>query len=885
MTFTRAKNLGLALLSLSCIGTVVFLFVSIQDLAGHVNEIAEDLIGTRQKVDDFADSIEASQVLFRRYRQRGRVSPGHVEAPLDRMPRVFEQLREVETGVALPLDDLSAQLDRARAAFANYVAQDNREPQGAAATTALQAATRSVGALRDSLRTLATAVSPEHRTRARPLLKQVSDLIALTEKNLAAYAAQDRIQMREVLLPLDWASTALSQLTPKVGMAFRSQISELVGFVSHLRGVLVSYEDDEAFTATGGNTETIKRLGAEADTLTERISSAKTALATDLLAHVEQIRVRALDGAARAKRGALVAAAFMGFFAFGMAGFLGRVLARHVRTLEEGTRKLSAGHYEHRLPISGTDDLGRLAAAFNRMAGDLQEKTEEITQLAAAVQQAPDGVAICDPEGQVLYANPAFWKLIQDNSEHPDHLKLPSLYPATEGPNSWATHFEGALNGSPWSGRLTAMSRDGKGYQEFCSLAPIRDTRGGISRVLVRKRDVTREVQLEDRVRDSQKLQALGTLAGGIAHDFNNLMSPIMGYSEMLLHQARPESKEQMRLERILSAATKASSLVQQIVMFSRPGDKTKRPLQLAALTKECLKLFEISLPSDLHIQRHIAPELPEVLADPTQMHQVLMNLLTNAKHAMGDHPGQLVCRLESCTSPDVQLPANSGLQGPCVCLSLEDEGYGMAPEVQERIFEPFFSTKGLGEGTGMGLAVVRGIVEDHGGAITVESQLQRGSTFRIFLPVTTAPALETPEELSLETVTGAERVLLVEGQEGIREALCEALGLLGYHVEGVPDAARALERVSRTQEPWDAIILDAKELGVPGRDLAGELRQAAAELRILVCCNRTNGQEDDCIEAAGIDGWIEKPFSPMTIGAALRRVYAPPSGLFAAQA
>jgi PAS domain S-box-containing protein len=265
---------------------------------------------------------------------------------------------------------------------------------------------------------------------------------------------------------------------------------------------------------------------------------------------------------------------------------------------------------------------------------------------------------------------------------------------------------------------------------------------GRLVRTWGSQRDVTERKRLEERLLQTQKMAAIGTLAGGIAHDFNNILAAILGYTELALYDTVPQSTQHDYLHEVLSASKRARDLVQQVLTFSRQTRQQHQPVHLQQLIKDSLMMLRASLPATIQVQQQLDEHIGPVMADSTQMHQVLMNLCTNAKYAMRETGGRLVVRLEAVDINASAAAMHPGLHpGPYAMISVHDTGHGITSEVQERIFEPFFTTKGVGEGTGMGLAVVHGIIADHGGVIAVDSTPGLGTTFRVYLPRTTPVA------------------------------------------------------------------------------------------------------------------------------------------------
>jgi signal transduction histidine kinase len=268
------------------------------------------------------------------------------------------------------------------------------------------------------------------------------------------------------------------------------------------------------------------------------------------------------------------------------------------------------------------------------------------------------------------------------------------------------------------------------------TVSPIHDASGRIIGASKIARDITALRRLEEQLRHAQKMEALGTLAGGIAHDFNNMLAAIIGYTELLQDAMPVGSPAGTWLQRVLTASLRAKALVQQILAFSRRTPVTRTPVSLAAVLRETLPFLRALLPSTMEMEAHLTSEATLVLADATQMQQILLNLGANARDAMGDTGGRLTIHLKVVEVDAAFAATHPALHaGPYVRLTMRDSGAGIPPEVLARIFEPFFTTKEVGHGTGLGLAVVHGIVADHGGTILVESTLGQGSTFTLYLP------------------------------------------------------------------------------------------------------------------------------------------------------
>jgi PAS domain S-box-containing protein len=387
--------------------------------------------------------------------------------------------------------------------------------------------------------------------------------------------------------------------------------------------------------------------------------------------------------------------------------------------------------------------------------------------------------------------------------------------------------------------------------------------------------DLTERKKLEAQIRHAQKMEAIGTLAGGIAHDFNNILGAIMGYTEMAIANSAVDSKLRLYLERVYQAGERARDLVTQILTFSRQTEQERKPVQIAAIAKEVLKLLRSSLPTTIEIQPDITtlPQRCLVLADPTQIHQVLMNLCTNAAHAMRAKGGIL-----SVSMSEIEADAALLLQHPdlgprsYVRLTVSDTGHGMDGVVMERIFEPYFTTKAPGEGTGLGLAVVQGIVRSHRGTITVDSKPGKGSIFHVLLPIFKQ---EIPPEAGEEETTpaGDERILFVDDEETLVELGREMLGSLGYRVTAITNSFEALETFRNEPEAFDLVITDMTMPKMTGAQLAKELLKIRPDIPIILGTGFSELIDEKMAKEVGIRELIMKPYAITNIAKTIRQV------------
>jgi PAS domain S-box-containing protein len=384
-----------------------------------------------------------------------------------------------------------------------------------------------------------------------------------------------------------------------------------------------------------------------------------------------------------------------------------------------------------------------------------------------------------------------------------------------------------------------------------------------------RKRAEAALREIEERQRQAQKLEALGTLAGGIAHDFNNILTAIGGNAELARAEAPPNSALRADLDEILIANTRAKELIKRILLFSRGQPTERRPIALPPVVDEALKLLRASLPPKIRIRQSVADDLPIVSADATQMHQVVMNLGANAGHAMREHGGTMTVALDVVTLDRADAEAIGNLPaGVYVRLTVRDTGTGMVPGVRQRIFEPFFTTKGQA-GTGLGLSVVHGIVQDHGGGITVQSEPGRGAEFQAYLPESAAEERGGDvAEAGVVAGTG-EHVMYVDADDALASVMERILQRLGYRCTAFTDSAAALEAFRRSPHSFDAVVTDSRTADMHGVDLVVELRAIRPGIPVAVASSSSSPEAS--MAKRGIDAWIPKPSTIAALSHALQ--------------
>ena len=412
------------------------------------------------------------------------------------------------------------------------------------------------------------------------------------------------------------------------------------------------------------------------------------------------------------------------------------------------------------------------------------------------------------------------------------------------------------------------------------SKLPLRSTDGSIIGVLGTYLDITQQKRAEEETRilqnqltQSQKMEAIGTLAGGIAHDFNNILGAITGYTEIVNDYLPPGSIATEYLSKVLQASQRAASLVKQILAFSRQANIERIPLQPSLIVKEVIKLLRPSLPSTITFKLAIDPATSLILADPTQVHQILMNFCTNAFHAMEKTGGTLEIILKNTELSKVDLQRNPEIQpGLFVLLSVGDTGSGIGPEIRDKIFNPFFTTKEVGKGTGMGLSIVHGIVTSYGGFITCESELGQGTVFQVYFPAI-EEAIEPENNAVMVAPSGTERLLLVDDEEMLADLGKTVLERLGYNVTMFTSSLVAFSVFRNQPERFDAVITDQTMPGMTGTELSRQILQIRPDIPIILCTGYSSLVNKEQAKAEGVKGFIDKPMTQQAIATLLRKV------------
>lgn len=498
---------------------------------------------------------------------------------------------------------------------------------------------------------------------------------------------------------------------------------------------------------------------------------------------------------------------------------------------------------------------------------------KQLLRQASAIEQAAEEVIITNRHGIIEYVNPAFAAISGYSSE--EVLGKSGDFfvgDQNDADSDCAVMWDAIRDGVSWRGRTKSTGKNGRLIVEDATASPIVDSDGNRMGFVVIKRDMSEQVKIESMFLQTQKMEAIGTLAGGIAHDFNNILAAIFGFTELAMLEVSKDSPTREKLERILEASRRARDLVKQILTFSRSRDALRQPVRLISIVKEAIKLLKASLPSTIEIRTNLLSD-EAVWADPTGLHQILMNLCTNAAYAMRETGGIMGIGLITVDldldfarlHPDIT-------PGQFVKLSVSDTGHGIKDEVKERLFDPFFTTKPEHEGSGMGLAVVHGIVSNCEGTIIVSSEPGQGSIFNVYLPVHTMPV--TPKnDLPGTLPGGSETILLVDDEEFIVEIGKQVLSQLGYNVITKMDSTEALALVQEQPDDINLLITDFTMPKMTGLELTSEVRKIIPNLPIILCTGFNANLSEDKIKAAGINEFVLKPVTRNDLAMVVRKV------------
>lgn len=515
---------------------------------------------------------------------------------------------------------------------------------------------------------------------------------------------------------------------------------------------------------------------------------------------------------------------------------------------------------------------GEVVALFDdvtlRIEAESKIKESEI-KYRRLFHKSNDGIVVLNLNGQILDTNFKIEKMLGYKKEELNQLSFQDLHPHfdLERPKK---SFEKTKTKGHSRFETKLIKRNGTIIDVEVS-SSIVDRETGIVQGIVR--DLTDKKKMEKRVIQAQKMESIGNLAGGIAHDFNNLLFLIIGISEMLLEDLPPESFHYENVQKILKAGERGAGLVKQILSFSRQDKYIKTPVRVQQIVEEVIKLIQSTIPANIEIRNYLQPDCGLVMADPTQLHQIAMNLIINAFHATEKSGGKIDIKVKEITMDENHLIGRIEKPGKYVIFSVSDNGSGVPSVHLQKIFDPFFTTKEQGKGTGLGLSVVYGLVKDHQGEITVYSEVGQGTTFNVYLPLNkqNSQFKKTKENQLIEM--GTEKILLVDDESFIVELEKQILERQGYFVDERTSSLDALEAFKANPDSYDLVISDMNMPGITGVQLAKAMLAIRSDLPIIICTGFSDLVSEKMCEDIGIKGFLMKPIIMSEMTKEVRRV------------
>ncbi len=514
-------------------------------------------------------------------------------------------------------------------------------------------------------------------------------------------------------------------------------------------------------------------------------------------------------------------------------------------------------------PVLRADGSVNFIVGVVRDISERKKAEEARTRLSMAVEQATESIVITDVSGKILYANPAFERVSGYRQEELLGQNPRVIRSGKHDKEFYEKMWSTILKGDTWRGRLTNRRKDGTFFEEESIISPVRDDMGRIMSFVAIKRDITQQIEIEQRLLQAQKMEAVGRLAGGVAHDFNNILTSILGFAQMVLDDTDPAKPAAGDMKEIIKAGERAAALTQQLLAFSRKQVIEPRVVDLPSTVGDMESMLKRTIGEDVRLNIVMHPETWPVKVDPHQVGQMLINLVLNGRDAM-PRGGTLSIELknehldEKLVNRNEQIPP-----GDYVVMSVGDTGEGMTEKTQEHLFEPFFTTKPKGKGTGLGLATVYGIVKQNNGHVVIRTEVGKGTEVRIYLPKEDAPKDEVSPGVVPTEMAGSGTIVLVEDEDMVRTMAKRALEGRGYRVLVCDSGEKAMRVIQEETERIDLLLTDVVMPEMSGPALAEKVHAMKPEIKVLFMSGYTN----EMIAAHGVleegTNFLQKPFTP----------------------
>ncbi|MDX8401200.1 MAG: PAS domain S-box protein [Mariprofundaceae bacterium] len=549
-------------------------------------------------------------------------------------------------------------------------------------------------------------------------------------------------------------------------------------------------------------------------------------------------------------------------------------VTRRMQFILSAAHRLANGDLDARSGIRGQDEIGEIGRAFDAMAEAIETISVEAFKMRRAIESMHEAVIITDAAGRIEYVNPAFvrmsgWAFHEAVGERPSLLKS-EMHPPEFYAEIWRTLHEGR----PWHGRIVNRRKDGTTYTVETSITPIFTQHGEIAHFVAVEEDISKRVEAEEKLAQAQKMESIGTLVGGIAHDFNNMLAGMIGNLYLAKKRAAGDERALQLLGRVEALGQRAAEMIQQLLAFARADNVSFRRFDLNGFIREAWRLAQVSVPENINACLDIEDAPMPIEGDMTQIQQMLMNLLANARDALKDcSQPRITISLRIVVPDDVFLEKHRLKPGRYARLSVVDNGEGIKQGDLDRIFEPFYTTKPVGEGSGLGLAMIYGAIQRHGGTIEASSQESGGARFDLWFPLVDETETEARETAPQEERADGELILLADDEPVVLETVAEVLRENGWRVETARDGREALELFASKPKAWHAVLLDVVMPRLGGVAAAQEMRKLRPDVPIVFATGYD--REHVLGDMEGLQGvaTLSKPVHPAELQKRLREV------------